>query len=231
GTTISGPCLHNEINSSAIVSVLEGIIIEADVVKIAFQSTLSAPDKVILDDIIANHDNACPLEQEDFVSSLEILEEGEVISEGANSVDFIGNVDVSDGEGDITVDILGASSGGEGNNTTISFGDHTGAFLLSDKSVYEVRANIIYRGSNNIGIINKIKAIAWVKQSEKPGDILIYDVTNGNIIVEKNGINGEVSEIIDLGTLSNIPTEEAVFEIQLRNIPGEMYFASLMLEF
>lgn len=235
---ISATCLNAEIDASVIATEHNGIQINGDVVEIDFYDVLSAGDVIILDDIIENHNHDCYLEQEGeaIANSLEtplIVQEDEVdVLTITDTINFEGNVNVADdGNGRATVDILGAEHGNEGNNTTISFGDHQGPRLLESSSVYVVRAYIIYRGSNNIGIINKIKALAWVKDGAKPGDIKIYDVTNGNTIVEFTGIANELPAIIDLGTLSNMPVDEAVFEVHLRNIPGEIYFASLLLNF
>jgi len=93
--------------------------------------------------------------------------------------------------------------------------------LTSAQTSFKVLAKFIYRGSNLVGIPNSIRILAWT--SATSGDIKFFDKTNGNTIVEKN-ITNSVEAVIDMGTLSNIPTTEAVIEIQAKKTGGGAVF-------
>lgn len=77
-----------------------------------------------------------------------------------------------------------------------------------------------YAGSENIGTLDYVEIIAYKDSSITSYDVRIYDKSNGNIIAEKTGNTNDVSEIIDLGTISNVPTGASVFECQVRKTGG-----------
>jgi len=86
---------------------------------------------------------------------------------------------------------------------------------------YQVIARLIFRGTVALGTPTNIKIITEVNGGGSPsGDIKIFDVTNSNTIVEKTGITTAPFAILDLGTLSNLPTGEAVIEIQMKKNTG-----------
>ena len=62
--------------------------------------------------------------------------------------------------------------------------------------------------------ISRFIVIASTDRDE--GHLRIFDYTHGHTICEKSFTN-ERKEIIDLGTLSNLPNEDAVFELQYYN--------------
>ncbi len=51
-------------------------------------------------------------------------------------------------------------------------------------------------------------------------DIRVYDVTNSQVICEKIDITSGTPVVIDLGTISNLPTGAAVWEVQLLGTGG-----------
>lgn len=85
-------------------------------------------------------------------------------------------------------------------------------------AVYTVKSEFIFSGTNNIPVVSnrKIEIIASVDAGNQ-GDVRIFDATNANIIAEKTGISALTSTIFDMGTISNLPTTQAIFEIQLKN--------------
>ena len=80
---------------------------------------------------------------------------------------------------------------------------------------YVIVGRFAFRGTTILGTPTNIKAVV-VMSGANPGDIKIFDVTNSLQIVEKTGISNTTVAIIDLGALSNLPTGEAMFELQLR---------------
>ena len=77
-----------------------------------------------------------------------------------------------------------------------------------------------YQGSKRIGLINYIEVVAYKQSSVTSYDIRIYDKTNKTVLVEKTGITNSVAEAIDLGEITNIPTKNAILEIQARRVGG-----------
>lgn len=80
---------------------------------------------------------------------------------------------------------------------------------------YVVAARFIFRGTTLLGTPASMKA-AVVLSGANPGDIQIFDFTNSLQIVEKTGISNTAVAVVDLGSLSNLPAGEAVFELQIR---------------
>lgn len=72
----------------------------------------------------------------------------------------------------------------------------------------------VFPGTDRRGPPTMIKMIARAKDSGKVSDLRLYDLTNGKVIAEKLGITNNVFLIIDLGTITNLPTGEARWEAQ-----------------
>lgn len=90
------------------------------------------------------------------------------------------------------------------------------AFVFS--TTYQRVFSFIFGGTNDWGILDQ--ALALTRQSQDGGgrshDIRIQDVTNATTIAEVLGRTGAVTTIHDLGTISNLPAAQAVFELQIR---------------
>ena len=99
---------------------------------------------------------------------------------------------------------------------------------------YVVASTILFPGSKRIGWPKYIQAILMADVAATPGDIRIYDLTNSKVIVEKIGINNITPQIIDLGPISNVPNEPAIWEIQIRVpslLPNDLVLYSISLIF
>ena len=77
-----------------------------------------------------------------------------------------------------------------------------------------------YQGSERIGLINYIEVLSYKQSSITSYDVRIYDKTNKNVLVEKTGNSNNNVEVIDLGEITNIPTNNAILEIQARRVGG-----------
>lgn len=84
-----------------------------------------------------------------------------------------------------------------------------------DLTNYTTIATFSYPGSNNWPNTSNIKVISIMETGGTSYDIKIMDITNNNQIVTKNLTNVD-EEICDLGTLSNLPTDPAIFEVQAK---------------
>lgn len=85
---------------------------------------------------------------------------------------------------------------------------------------YETIQKFIFAGSILWGGIELIEALAWTEDAGKPGDIRILDVSNSLVIAELLDFTNETQAVLNLGTISNIPTAPAIFEVQLRRPSG-----------
>ena len=77
-----------------------------------------------------------------------------------------------------------------------------------------------------------MKVISYL-ESGTSYDVRVYDSTNANVICTSLGNTNALFSLVDLGTLSNIPVNEAVFEIQIRVNGGgpKMHMASFSVYF
>lgn len=87
-----------------------------------------------------------------------------------------------------------------------------------DNSIYRLISIFNYAGKDSIGDLDYIEYIGLISNENSTYDIRAYDSTNNKIIAEKTGNNNKKMQIIDLGELSNIPSESAIIEIQGRVI-------------
>ncbi len=99
-------------------------------------------------------------------------------------------------------------------NRYFSFGDRTDFYTETGTGVYARRGTIQFAGTDN-DIISKIEANIYKNDCDSVG-IRIYDVTNTLVIAEKTGIvSTDLDNVEDLGAISNLPSDPALFEIQL----------------
>jgi len=107
-------------------------------------------------------------------------------------------------------------------------------YLDTVSLTYVSAARFIFRGTD-IGTPTKIKATCWVDNVGDIGAIKIYDLTNSATIAENNNITNTTESIIDLGTLSNLPSSEAIWEVQFARPTGsgqdKFNLSSLLVEF
>jgi hypothetical protein len=84
---------------------------------------------------------------------------------------------------------------------------------------YAVVSSFGFPGSTEVGTPIKIEALVE-RSGGNSGDIRVYDSTNALVIAELTAFNGSPKESVDLGAISNIPTNAAVFEIQMSRTGG-----------
>lgn len=109
-------------------------------------------------------------------------------------------------------DLVEEVGGAKTINFTFGDKDHNGIKVSS--SHYSAMRSFIFAGSDKLGSPSSVKVIADVRGDY--GSIRLYDATNGNVICEKQDISNTDLEIIDLGTIENVPTGEAIFELHLK---------------
>lgn len=101
---------------------------------------------------------------------------------------------------------------------TISFNNNVSAPYVAITGIVsnQVISTFIYPGTNNVGAISKIMANIWTANAANNPGINIYDVTNSLLIAGTSaGTSGLTAQIIDLGTIFNLPANPAVFQIRM----------------
>ena len=108
---------------------------------------------------------------------------------------------------------------------SLAFSDNNSPFLSVNGASFEKISEFLFSGTDLLGLPTLMKVIA--RTSATSGDIKVFDSTNSLTIVEKN-ITNIPDEIIDMGTLSNLPASEAIFEIQMKRTGGGSTFISAL---
>jgi len=114
----------------------------------------------------------------------------------------------------------------------ITLSGNANNYLFTKGAIYAVLTRFVFKGTTLLGSPTNIKAIVHVKTVAKPGDVRVYDLTNANAICEVTGISSLIPIVVDLGTLSNLPSGEVMFEIQAKcPLADEVYVSGLIIEF
>jgi len=93
-------------------------------------------------------------------------------------------------------------------------------FVEANGSSYSKRAAFVFGGTTNVSSIMKINLNAW-RSGGSSADFRIYDITNAEVIAEVNVTSTSEENLVDMGTISNLPTGAAIFELQIkRGDPG-----------
>lgn len=93
--------------------------------------------------------------------------------------------------------------------------------LVGYNNIYYARGYIIFPGTAQVGDPVSVKALSKAYPyagSIGGGCIRIYDATNQKEICEVSGIIGDTPHLVDLGELSNLSTQAAVWELQLKSV-------------
>jgi hypothetical protein len=90
----------------------------------------------------------------------------------------------------------------------------------TDSESYETAFEFIYKGLIECGIMQQFKIIGGVFGDGTEFNIRLYDVSNTAVIAELIGVTDDYPEIQDVGSLLNIPEEEAVIEVQVKRTAG-----------
>lgn len=105
---------------------------------------------------------------------------------------------------------------------SFSFTRNNNDFLQENNGAYQSLCKITYGGTDLFGIHTNIITNAW-NDGGTSISIEIFDTTNGNQIAEVTGItSASIDNIVNLGTLTNLPTGQAVFEVRVLLVGGGM---------
>jgi hypothetical protein len=138
--------------------------------------------------------------------------------------------------GDV-IDLIFADALSGGNqtilNTTISnhvpmtgtrksrFFTYTPKTTKTNNTIYQrLGGPFKYNGSIEMGPINQVEVISKMDTGATSYSVRLYDATNETIIAETTGKTNLTESIVDLGTISNVPEDEAILEIHIKLVGG-----------
>lgn len=101
------------------------------------------------------------------------------------------------------------------------FGNAGSPFLSSSNTTYTILAQSVFPGTNNIDLApDKCIIISAGSNAGVAGAFRVYDLTAALTICEIDPTPTlsihPVHDILDLGTISNLPTGQSIFELQMR---------------
>ena len=163
------------------------------------------------------------------------INEGQFHSEIANEVGitttFYGITTIED-----TIEVLFASSLSGGEETILNglVSSHVPTYIKPHEIFFTIQSRISeitnttysrlitfkYDGSDNIGDIDYVEIICWKDSNVTSYDIRLVNRQNSDVIAEATGLTNNTLDINDLGTISNIPTESTILELQGRRVGG-----------
>lgn len=103
----------------------------------------------------------------------------------------------------------------------------------TSSSSYTVLARFIFPGTTNLGTINNIKIISRRNSDASSYSARVWNFSNATQICEATGLTNTTRAIVNLGTLSNLPSSQSIFEVQLRRVGGDgrAYLHAVQVEY
>jgi hypothetical protein len=110
--------------------------------------------------------------------------------------------------------------GGGAASMVMSFASGGIKHVETGATTYKSLAHFIYGGSDDIGAIVNFNINAWVTNNSTCC-VRFYDLTNNAVIAEVTNITSlNENNIRTMGTITNLPTQPAVIEIQGQKATG-----------
>lgn len=104
------------------------------------------------------------------------------------------------------------------NSRDMSFGSTNNPFSWVTSGSFQLIGSYIFYGSSCLDSIDRIAAIVE-GDSGVTGQIRIYDYTNGNVICSASTTSQD-KQILTFSAPQNVPSSEAIFEVQARRLTG-----------
>jgi hypothetical protein len=115
-----------------------------------------------------------------------------------------------DNLGNLNIDAKRVSAA---NVIALPFTTEKNPYIVAENDNYTKMAEFPYQGSNVTGAPSAIKIIASKSSNATDFSIRIDNGDNGDVICEVTGQTNDQMAIINMGTISNVPTTEAILEI------------------
>ena len=102
--------------------------------------------------------------------------------------------------------------------TNFRFNDPNGDPACTTSSSFITLSSFVYLGSDHDVLIERLLAIVSTTNTQATGEFQLTDLTNSNTIVSATsfGPTNDVLVILDINTISNLPTDPSILEVALR---------------
>lgn len=232
--------LGHDIEASAITELYQGGGINGDAVTFIFANPLGAPDKAILDAIVAAHTGAeNPLRYGGTGGVPIDAARAPTINDDSTLGYAVGSVWCDHSQTPCAIYVAGDVTAGAAEWNRVVFPNSgtartksidlvvadlesgEGAGVRIGETSWQVLLHHIWRGTDVNGVPSSIKYIARAEGGAgKPVDVRIVDVTNGGLVVGSSSTESTDFVIVDLGALSNLSSDQAIWEIQGKRTTG-----------
>ena len=134
-------------------------------------------------------------------------------------------------EGPGTTDwaIFTGGGGGSSLDAYFSWSSDSQRYLKGSDSNYQTIATGPAFGTGDEVLVN-IEVIARLAGGSGTFSMRIIDVDNANVIAEGTGFSGVIFDAKDLGTISNQPTGDWTWELQVKNTGDEWQVSGMRLK-
>jgi hypothetical protein len=92
--------------------------------------------------------------------------------------------------------------------------------VTTNSDSYLTVGHFIFHGTDTTGLPDLICVIGGMHDANTVCGVRVYDHTNAQVVVEKLDITASNPTLVDLGPISNLPLDMAVWEIQVRRVSG-----------
>jgi hypothetical protein len=96
----------------------------------------------------------------------------------------------------------------------------TPRILSTNNTSYTVLGSFQYLGSGISGTINYIELVSYADPAVTSYDARIVIRSTGTIIASKTGLTNKDYAIVDLGAISNVPTNPEILDLQVKKTGG-----------
>jgi hypothetical protein len=102
--------------------------------------------------------------------------------------------------------------------TNFRFNDPNGDPACTTSSSFITLSSFVYLGSDHDVLIERLLAIVSTTNTQATGEFQLTDLTNSNTIISATsfGPTNDVLVILDMNTISNLPTDPSILEVALR---------------
>lgn len=107
--------------------------------------------------------------------------------------------------------------------------------VITGNTSYFSAYPIVWHGTDLVGLPTKITIVGGIVDTGALISIRIQDITNSLTIAEQTSLSVTYPSFIDMGTLSNLSTGRAIWEVQLLSVnqpgpDGDVAVGSLFME-
>ena len=91
----------------------------------------------------------------------------------------------------------------------------------TNSTIWKKVGDIIFPGTNNVGNISVISILSYMDEGTASYDVrLVVGSGSPDIVATKTGVVNTLPQIVDMGTLSNLPGNESALEIHVKKNGG-----------